>query len=349
MGDQSHNRIGETPLPMQKPTMFVGSSSEGLAAARAIREQFDREMDVQIWNEGVFKLNASTLESLLRAASFFDFAVLVITPDDSVTSRGKTQSAPRDNVVFEHGLFLGRLGPGRAFIVCEEETKVLSDYAGITIATYRERDDKNFVAAVGTACNQIRTAIAEELKRPAIGVLPSTALAVGYFENFVTKVVQALGDERELAMKRKVKDASGAVKIERRRLVYDSFTLHIVVPNKLSEITKESLPLRVSNLVQISIETQFRDFPFYIRAKDYNPDPKTALSAFDIPTILLASRGAIKLILGDRVPGLDLDQERLELREIRNFELTLRLLIDEGYGADNSHVKVETMDYLKSL
>ena len=123
----------------------------------------------------------------------------------------------------------------------------------------------------------------------------------------------------------------------------------IVVPNKQSEITKESLPLRVSNLVQISIETQFRDFPFYIRAKDYNPDPKTALSAFDIPTILLASRGAIKLILGDRVPGLDLDQERLELREIRNFELTLRLLIDEGYGADNSHVKVETMDYLKSL
>ena len=67
MGDQSHNRIGETPLPMQKPTMFVGSSSEGLAAARTIREQFDREMDVQIWNEGVFKLNASTLESLLRA------------------------------------------------------------------------------------------------------------------------------------------------------------------------------------------------------------------------------------------------------------------------------------------
>ena len=139
------------------------------------------------------------------------------------------------------------------------------------------------------------------------------------------------------------------MKIERRRLVYDAFTLHIVLPNKLSEITKESLPLRVSNLVQISIETQFRDFPFYIRAKDYNPDPKTALSAFDIPTILLASRGAIKLILGDRVPGMDLDQERLELREIRNFELTLRLLIDEGYGADNSHVKVETMDYLKSL
>src|SRR5947199_9188405 len=74
---------------MQKTTMFVGSSSEGLAAARAIKEQFDRELVFTIWKEGVFKLNTSPLESLLRAASFFDFAVLVITPDDSVTRRGQ--------------------------------------------------------------------------------------------------------------------------------------------------------------------------------------------------------------------------------------------------------------------
>ena len=56
-----------------KPTLFIGSSSEGLATARAIKEQFDSEMDVTLWNEGVFKLNTSTLESLLRVANFFDF------------------------------------------------------------------------------------------------------------------------------------------------------------------------------------------------------------------------------------------------------------------------------------
>jgi predicted nucleotide-binding protein len=55
---------------MQKPTLFIGSSSEGLAAARAIKEQFDSEMGVTLWNEGVFKLNTSTLESLLGAADY---------------------------------------------------------------------------------------------------------------------------------------------------------------------------------------------------------------------------------------------------------------------------------------
>jgi hypothetical protein len=334
---------------MQKPTLFIGSSSEGLATARAIKEQLDSEMDVTLWNEGVFKLNTSTLESLLRVANFFDFAVLVMTPDDVVSSRGKKKSAPRDNVVFEHGLFLGRLGPSRAFIVCEEQTKVLSDYAGITIAMYRKRDDGNLVAAVGTACNQIRRAIEEEQKQPEIGVLPSTALAVGYFENFVTKVVPALCDKRELAMKRKVKDEKGAEIVERTPLAYDSFVLHIVIPDKLSEITKGSLQSNVRTLVQIAIETPFRDFPFYIRAKDYNRNPKRALSAFDFPTTLLASRNAIELILGGRSVGLTTDQEQLEQREIRNFARTLGLLINKEYGKDTPCVKIDNMEYLKSV
>jgi hypothetical protein len=43
---------------MQKPTMFVGSSSEGLATARAAKEQFDREMDVHDLERG--RLQAET-------------------------------------------------------------------------------------------------------------------------------------------------------------------------------------------------------------------------------------------------------------------------------------------------
>jgi hypothetical protein len=165
----------------------------------------------------------------------------------------------------------------------------------------------------------------------------------------VTKVVPALCDKRELAMKRKVKDRKGAETVERTPLAYDSFVLHIVIPDKLSEITKGSLQSNVRTLVQIAIETPFRDFPFYIRAKDYNRNPKRALSAFDIPTTLLASRNAIELILGGRSVGLTTDQERLEQREIRNFARTLRLLIDKEYGEDTPCVKIDNMEYLKSV
>jgi hypothetical protein len=345
MGNET--KVKETEF---KETLFIGSSSEGLSTARAIKEQFDAEMDVTLWNEGVFKMNASYLESLLRASNSYDFAILVFTPDDLVTSRNQTQSVPRDNVIFEHGLFLGRLGPNRAFIVCEETTKVLSDYAGITIATYRERQDGNVLAAVGSACNRIRTAIEQERQQPKIGVLPSTALAVGYFENFVSKIVPALGSMQELHMKRKLTDAEGKPTVERCRLSYNSFVFNIVIPKNLSEVSPKSLQLRVSNLVHIAIETPFRDFPFYIRSKDYNPESKAALSVFDIPTTLLASRKAIELILdGGGSIGLSPDQKMYEHREIRNFELTLRKLIEKEYGEDNPYVKIESMAYLTSL
>ena len=102
-----------------KPSIFIGSSSEGLEIVEIVKEYFEKEAEVTIWNQDVFKLNQSGLESLLRAINVHDFAILILTPDDVITSRGISSSAPRDNVIFEYGLFLGRLGPNRAFIIFE--------------------------------------------------------------------------------------------------------------------------------------------------------------------------------------------------------------------------------------
>ena len=44
----------------------------------------------------------------------FDFAILVLTADDLVASRDVLSTAPRDNVLFELGLFMGGLGPKAA-------------------------------------------------------------------------------------------------------------------------------------------------------------------------------------------------------------------------------------------
>ncbi len=67
-----------------------------------------------------------------------DFAVLVLTPDDVTESRGASQLSPRDNVLFECGLFMGRLGRERAFIVCDKSTKLKlpSDLAGVSLIPY---------------------------------------------------------------------------------------------------------------------------------------------------------------------------------------------------------------------
>jgi hypothetical protein len=346
---------------MDRPTIFIGSSSEGCSVARAIKEQFDAEADVDVWNEDVFQLNSSFLESLLRAVNLYDFAVLVFTPDDTTTSRGDIQQTPRDNVLFEHGLFLGRLGPKRAFIICEEQVKVPSDFAGITIAKYRRREDGNLKSAVGTACNQIRSAINEQMKRSELGLLPSTALAIGYHQNFIRKVVSEL-----IANRRKLAGDSGITKIICVRedqpdgskkdvdktipISYDDFVLQILIPTEdLSELAPDGLKSSVQNLVQITLKTPYRPFPFYISASEKEIQQTAVLELFDIPTTLLASRKAIELILGKQYVGPSRDQDKLEKREIKNFEKTLAYLIQEDFGKITPYLKLKKIATLTSL
>lgn len=147
---------------MMKPSIFIGSSNEGLEAAQAIEFQLHQDAEVTIWNEGFFGLGDGTLETLVNSLERFDFAILVLTPDDLVISRENLFQLPRDNVMFELGLFMGRLGRSRTFIVSNsaQNLKLPSDLAGVTIARYHEnRSDGNLVAAVGPACTIIRNVV----------------------------------------------------------------------------------------------------------------------------------------------------------------------------------------------
>jgi hypothetical protein len=69
----------------------------------------------------------------------------------------------RDNVVFELGLFAGRLGIERTFIVMPDDGKdmrIPTDLTGVTPGKYdATRKDGNLVAALGPFCNQVRRAI----------------------------------------------------------------------------------------------------------------------------------------------------------------------------------------------
>ena len=144
---------------MPKPSVFVGSSSEGLEFARAIRSLLTDDAEVTIWHEGVFGFMKTFIESLLDALPRFDYAILILTPDDLVSERNVKSFGPRDNVIFELGLFMGRLGRSRTFIVSQAggKMKMPSDLDGVTIATYDwPRRDKSHKSAVGAACDSIR-------------------------------------------------------------------------------------------------------------------------------------------------------------------------------------------------
>ena len=145
-----------------KPALFIGSSSEGLDFARAIRSLLAPDAEVTLWNEGFFLVGNTFIESLVNGLSRFDFATVVLTPDDLVASRDLTSFSPRDNALFELGLFMGRLGRERTFVVRPhgDGVKIPSDLAGLTTAPYDwPRGDRNHKAAVGPACDSIREMI----------------------------------------------------------------------------------------------------------------------------------------------------------------------------------------------
>jgi hypothetical protein len=170
--------------PLAKPALFVGSSSEGLDFARAVRSLLVSDAEVTLWNEGFFLVGNTFTESLVNGLPRFDFAAVVLTPDDLISSRDVTMLSPRDNALFELGLFMGRLGRERTFVVRPQgdSVKMPSDLAGLTTATYDwPRGDGNHKAAVGPACDSIREMIR----------------SLGFSETRVSTQVRAVQDEQQ--------------------------------------------------------------------------------------------------------------------------------------------------------
>ena len=146
-------------MAAQRPAVFIGSSSEGKPYAEYLQYALDDHCDATVWDQGVFGLSESTLHALVAQTHEVDFAILVLTPDDVMHSRGNDGPCARDNVIFEAGLFVGALGPERTFFVHASDLRLdlPSDLAGITTCTFRsQRHDENLRAAVNPAALRIR-------------------------------------------------------------------------------------------------------------------------------------------------------------------------------------------------
>lgn len=144
-----------------RPSMFIGSSTEGLSVAEAIQLNLDYACEVTIWSQGVFGLGQGTLEALVDRLGDFDFAALVLTPDDITISREQVEQSPRDNVLLELGMFIGALGRERSFIVYDRgaEMKLPSDLAGVTPATYQPHSSGNLQSSLGAPTTLIKATI----------------------------------------------------------------------------------------------------------------------------------------------------------------------------------------------
>jgi hypothetical protein len=143
--------------------IFIASSTPNKPVARAFADCLEnRGFQATIWDEWVFEQNESTFDGLLRVSREYHYAAVIWGPSDLTTTNGEPISSPRDNVIFEAGLFLGALGRHRVFIA-EDRTasiKIPSDYNGITCVTYDgSRIERDPQSAVRSACNEITNRI----------------------------------------------------------------------------------------------------------------------------------------------------------------------------------------------
>src|SRR5215475_5253350 len=148
---------------MTKPRIFLGSSGEQAKLLRAIARGLAEVADVELWTT-TFNPGRSTLDRLVELSQEVDFAAFVFAQDDWTTTDASQsgQASPRDNVVFEAGLFGGALGIRRTFILHAHGSKLPSDLLGLTSVRYDPAASSAEVRAIN---QKLRKAIETEGRR----------------------------------------------------------------------------------------------------------------------------------------------------------------------------------------
>jgi len=156
---------------MDKPRIFLGSSGQQEQLVQALTRGLEDIARVEPWMTS-FNPGTNTLERLVELAHEVDFAVLAFARDDwtatsapSSPSAGAGQAAPRDNVVFEAGLFGGALGMRRIFILHASGSKLPSDLLGLTCVRY---SDATTPTEIDIVIQKLRKAIEDEGRVPRI-------------------------------------------------------------------------------------------------------------------------------------------------------------------------------------
>ena len=148
---------------MTKPRIFLGSSGKQAMLLEAITLGLQDVVDVEPWTT-TFNPGRNTLDRLVELSQEVDFAAFVFAQDDWTTTEAAPsgEAAPRDNVVFEAGLFGGALGIRRTFILHANGSKLPTDLLGLTSVRY---DPETGPEEIGAINEKLRKAIEAEGRR----------------------------------------------------------------------------------------------------------------------------------------------------------------------------------------
>lgn len=140
----------------EKVRILIMAPPEASEIARTIHDAFEKEpFDVVIWTEGLFRGSNYAIDILEAELDRSDIAIAISGP----------AAGSHDNIIFELGFFMGRLGRHRTFLIEErrDEIRLPAELAGINTVTYSLAlgDGRDLTHALEPASNKLRKIIHE--------------------------------------------------------------------------------------------------------------------------------------------------------------------------------------------
>ena len=128
---------------MAKSKIFIASSGRTLVLAEMLKSALKTDFcEATVWRQESENKPSNVIIEMLKSATLkYDFAVVILAQDDMVAREAMDVSVwkPRDNCVFEAGLFMGALGVERCFLVNSVKYENLpSDLSGLIPIPFKE-------------------------------------------------------------------------------------------------------------------------------------------------------------------------------------------------------------------
>lgn len=126
-------KVVQITKEVDKMKIFLGSSNESVDMMKKVAIAIARLNHTPIkWNDtGRFIAGKSIFDNLITISQEVDAAMFIFSDDDNTWFKDELTSKVRDNVLFEYGLFAGRLGREKVVFGVHGNTSVASDLKGI--------------------------------------------------------------------------------------------------------------------------------------------------------------------------------------------------------------------------
>ena len=205
-------------------------------------------------------------------------------------------------------LFLGAMGTNKSFFLVEEGIKLPPDFDYIYIPRFSNINTLEII------CKSCIEKIKEHYQLGHLSLYPTTALAIGYYKNFVSDLVESMQTAKEMQI---------------NGTTYTDFKLKVVLPSDLKGMIREKAHLfyKRNGFSSNVMKARFRKHHLWFQL-----DPKKAPTAlmYDMPSTLTGIDDAIELILQKSYKGRSKMQILIEQKELNNFRRVLQMQIDNS-------------------